>query len=242
MYELFSKISSLLSDPFLNIAFQTEGIPIVAAFFLGIVGAIAPCQFTGNLGAITIYGNRSLQEKTPWGHIIWFITGKVVVFSVLGFVVWILGKEFYSSLTQYFPIIRKGIGPMLILIGIFMMGLIKMHGTVNLVKIPEKFIKDSKFGSFLMGVSFTVAFCPTMFVLFFVTLMPIVLATPYGVVLPSVFAVGTSIPLIIAIFLVWYFGLNGQFKKRGRRIGLIVQRIAGISMVVLGILDTLTYW
>jgi hypothetical protein len=72
MYELFSRVSNILSGPFLNMARSMEGIPILFAFLLGIVGALAPCQFTGNLGAITIYGQKSLQKEIAWAEIFYF--------------------------------------------------------------------------------------------------------------------------------------------------------------------------
>src|SRR5690625_7509017 len=96
--------------------------------------------------------------------------------------------------------------------------------------------------SFLMGGSFTLAFCPTMFVLFLLTLMPIVLVTSYGVVLPAVFGIGTSLPLLIVIVLIWYFGASGAILKRSRKIGTITQKIAGVLLLIIGLLDTLTYW
>src|SRR5690625_7616808 len=67
--------------------------------------------------------------------------------------------------------------------------------------------------SFLMGVSFTLAFCPTMFMLFLFTLMPVVLATSYGSILPAIFGIGTSLPLLIVIFLIWYFGASGAIRS-----------------------------
>jgi putative membrane protein len=54
VYSFLSQISNLLNQPFLNIANSTKAIPILSAFVLGIVGAMAPCQLTGNLGAITL--------------------------------------------------------------------------------------------------------------------------------------------------------------------------------------------
>ncbi|MFZ3580131.1 sulfite exporter TauE/SafE family protein [Virgibacillus sp. DJP39] len=242
MYQFFSDISNLLSDPFFNLANKWAGIPMLSAFLLGVVGAVAPCQFTGNIGAITIYGNRSLQKNVPWMHIFLFILGKLVVFSGLGLIVWWLGKEFQANFTLFIPVMRKLIGPTLILIGIYMAGFLTMRWSINIGEIPRRYLKDSKVGSFLMGVSFTLAFCPTMFILFFMTLMPVVLSSTYGAVLPSVFGIGTSIPLLLAIFLIWYFELGGQFMKRGRKIGLYVQRMVGWLMIILGILDTLTYW
>ncbi|MFD1736724.1 sulfite exporter TauE/SafE family protein [Bacillus salitolerans] len=243
MYDFFSKISNLLSGPFFNVFYNVEGIPMIAAFVLGLVGALAPCQFTGNLGAITIYGNKSLQAQIPWKEILFFTLGKIVVFSGLGLLVWVFGREFEQSLLLYFPWIRKFVGPLLIVIGLFMVGFITFKGRLLLGKIPERFMKKGKLGAFLMGASFSLGFCPTMFILFFVTLMPMVLSTSYGVILPSIFAIGTSLPLLLAAVFIWFFDLGGKaVNKKGRKLGFYVQRVAGIIMVFLGILDTITYW
>lgn len=233
----------MLSQPFYNMVNTTEGIPILFAFVLGIVGALTPCQFTGNLGAITLYGNKSVQKQIAWKEIIFFILGKIFVFTILGITVWMLGNEFKSILALYFPWFRKVVGPILILIGLFMLDVIRFYKSFVLGSIPEKFIKKGNFGAFLMGVSFTLGFCPTMFVLFFVTLMPATISVSYGVILPAIFAIGTSLPLLITLFLIWYFELSGKLvKKKGRKIGVIVQKLAGITLLILGVLDTLTYW
>lgn len=123
MFNLFNQISSTLSGPIQEFAYGFEQFPLVFAFFLGIVGAVAPCQLTSNVSAITIYGKKSLIDKVPWLHVFLFILGKVVVFSILGIVVWLLGREVYSTLSQILPILRKAIGPLLIIIGLFMVGL-----------------------------------------------------------------------------------------------------------------------
>lgn len=242
MYQFLSEISSGLSSVFFTLSNQWAGYPILAALLLGLVGAVAPCQFTGNIGAITIYGYRSFQKNIPWSHIISFVVGKLVVFSFLGFLVWVLGKEFHASFTSVIPGFRKAIGPLIIVMGIFLLEIFQMKWTLKLWEIPKKYLTDSKFGSFLMGVSFTLAFCPTMFILFFMTLMPIVLSTSYGAILPPIFGIGTSIPFLFSIFLIWYFELGGKFLRQGKRFGSIVQKTAGFLLIILGILDTLTYW
>jgi cytochrome c-type biogenesis protein len=205
MYEFFSKLSNILSEPFINLIYGTEGIPILFAFILGIVGALAPCQFTGNIGAITLYGNKSLQKGLAWSEVVFFTLGKILTFTALGLLAWSLGNEFQREITGFFPWMRKVIGPVLLLSGLFMLGIIKLRGTLTLLKIPRDVIKEGKLGSFLMGVSFSLAFCPTMFVLFFISLMPVVVSNSYGFVLPSIFSIGTTLPLFMAIFLIWYF-------------------------------------
>src|SRR5699024_2129544 len=112
----------------------------------------------------------------------------------------------------------------------------------TLFNLPRILFKDSYFGSFLLGVSFTLAFCPTMFVLFLLTLMLIVVVTSYDAFLSAVYGIGTYLLLIIVIFLFCYFGASVLILKRSRKIGGIAQKIAGGLLLIIGILDTLTYW
>lgn len=242
MFDFINQFSGTLSLQLQELAYGYQHIPVVFAFFLGLIGAVAPCQLTSNISAITIYGNRSLVDKVPWLHVFTFILGKLVVFTVIGIIIWLLGRDVQSTLTEMFPILRKAIGPMLILTGLFMLGAFRLGKTWKLFELPFNKLKDSYTGSFLMGVSFTVAFCPTMFILFIATLMPIVLETPNGFILPSVFGIGTSFPLLIVIFLIWYFGASGIVIKKSRKIGAWIQKVAGALLLLIGILDTLTFW
>ena len=242
MYEIFNSISQLLYEPLINISNGTAHIPVLSALFLGVLAAAAPCQFTGNIGAVTLYGNRSVQKAIPWSEVFFFQLGKIVVFSGLGLLVYLIGTEFQRELTGYLPWVRKLLGPVLILIGLYLLGLFKMKWTLGLKqkKVQDKF--RGKWAAFLLGSSFSLGFCPTMFSLFFFLLMPLALSTSYGFVLPTVFSLGTSIPLFIALYVIWLFGLSGTFMKKGRKIGQLLQRVAGVFLIVLGILDTITYW
>jgi cytochrome c-type biogenesis protein len=242
MYQLFAEIGSFFSEPFMNLFYNTRTIPLLAALLLGLVGASAPCQFTGNIGAITHYGNRSLQKGFAWSEIFFFLLGKIIVFSGLGIVIWIFGREIENNFTLYFPWVRKLVGPMLVIMGIYLVGFIKFTKGIQIGRIPEKLIKRGRLGSFLLGFSLSLGFCPTMFILFFALLMPMALSVSYGAILPSIFAIGTSIPFLIVIFLIWYFELSGTLMKKGRKIGQIIKQSAGWVLIIVGILDTLTYW
>src|SRR5699024_8967724 len=190
LYDFFNQISSTLIGPIMDIAYGLEHLPLLFAFFLGVVGAVAPCQLTSNISAITIYGNESLVDKVPWLHVWLFVLGKIVVYSVLGIIIWLLGKEAYSTLSQIMPVIRTVIWIVLISIGLFMIGLVQCKDTWRIFHVPTKVFNDSYLGSFLMGVRFTLAICRTMFFLCILTLMRFALITLYGLVLPSVFGIG----------------------------------------------------
>src|SRR5699024_6854622 len=123
LYDFFNQICSTLIGPIMDIAYGLEHLLLLFAFFLGVVGALAPWQLTSNISSIQIYVNKSLVDKVPWLHVWLFVLGKIVVYSVLGIIIWLLGKEAYSTLSQIMPVIRKAIGPLLIIIGLFMIGL-----------------------------------------------------------------------------------------------------------------------
>ncbi|PEI67052.1 cytochrome C biosynthesis protein [Bacillus wiedmannii] len=225
-------------SPLMDVANATKSIPLLFAFLLGIVGTLAPCQLTGNISAITLYGNQSLQKGHAWKHILLFILGKIIAFTTLGLFVWFLGKEIQQILTLYFPWLRKIIGPLLILMGLMLAGIIKGRNF-----FPIKFIrKQNEVGSFLLGFFFSLAFCPTMFVLFFGTLIPLSFSYNYGYLFPTFFSIGTALPIVVLMFIIFYLGLNGALLKKSRKIGKIIQLITGVLLILIGLYDTTLYW
>lgn len=242
MYGLFSQISAWISGPFNTLSYTYSSQPLLFALLLGIIGAVAPCQLTGNISAITFYGSRTLRSRTDWMDVGAFILGKVVAFTLLGVFAWGFGRAFQDQVIEYFPAIRKAIGPIIVLGGLVMLGVFKMKWLNRLTaRIPQP-LRKGRTGSFMMGAMFSIAFCPTMFVLFFLSLIPTVISTSYGLILPAVFGVATSLPILIVLGIMEFLHLGGSAIKTGRKIGSIVQKTAGMLLVVFGLLDTVTYW
>ena len=75
-------------SPLMDAANATKSVPLFIFVLLGIVGTLAPCQLTGNISAITLYSNQSLQKEHVWKHILLFILGKIMAFTTLGLLVW----------------------------------------------------------------------------------------------------------------------------------------------------------
>ncbi|MFE9079169.1 urease accessory protein UreH domain-containing protein [Bacillus mobilis] len=238
MFSTISEWSYQLMSPLMDVANATKSVPLLFAFLLGIVGTLAPCQLTGNVSAITLYGNHSLQKGHTWKHILLFILGKIIAFTTLGLFVWFLGKETQQILTLYFPWLRKIIGPLLILMGLMLSGITKGR---NFFSIKFRW-KQNEVGSFLLGFFFSLAFCPTMFVLFFGTLIPLSFSYNYGYLFPPFFSIGTALPIVILMFIISYLGLNGALLKKSRKIGKTIQLIAGILLILVGLYDTTLYW
>lgn len=244
MYEFFSKISNLLGGPLFNAA-QTD-IALIAALFLGFVGSVAPCQLSANAAATMYFGNRQVQAKLRWMEVVLYLAGKVVVFSGFGILFYLFGREISTEFIPFFSWSRKLLGPLLVVIGFVLLGFIRLRfsmGTRLSAWLQGKSKRlGGKNGAFLLGAAFSLGFCPTMFVLFYGSLMPLVMSAPYGFALPSVFAIGTAMPLLLFAGLAVGFGLDQKMIRKTKRWGLVVQRFAGTLLLVLGIADTATYW
>ncbi|WP_220703237.1 sulfite exporter TauE/SafE family protein [Bacillus thuringiensis] len=238
MFSTISEWSYQLMSPLMDAANTTKSVPLLFSFLLGIVGTLAPYQLTGNISAITLYSTQSLQKGHVWKHLLLFILGKIMAFTILGLLVWFLGKEIQQILTLYFPWLRKMMGPLLILMGLMLAGIIKARNFFSI-----KFIREqNEVGSFLLGFFFSLAFCPTMFVLFFGTLIPLSLSYNYGYLFPTFFSIGTALPIVVLMSFISYLGLNGALLKKSRKIGNSIQRIAGFLLILIGFYDTALYW
>ena len=109
----------------------------------------------------------------------------------------------------------------------------------KLNKLKEKLANKGFLGSFLLGVIFALAFCPFSAVLFFGMLIPIALKAGDGLIIPSVFAFATGLPVIIFSFILVYsvsklgkiMNQIGTFEKWMRKIVSIIFIIAGLYYI-----------
>lgn len=244
MYSFFSEISRLLSEPFVSAS--RSDVALLAALFLGFIGSVAPCQLSANAATITYFTNRQAQSKPSWAETGLYVLGKVALFSFFGVLFWIFGQQASRDLIPLFASARKMLGPLLLVIGFILLGWIRIPFRFGerfsswMRRVAERI--GGKGGAFVMGIAFSIGFCPTMFVLFFGSLMPLAMQSSYGAILPSVFAAGTAMPFLLFAALAVGFGLDRVIVKRAKRFGIWIQRLAGVTFLLLGAGDSITYW
>ncbi|MED4779379.1 sulfite exporter TauE/SafE family protein [Brevibacillus choshinensis] len=235
--------SKPVSDLYYGIGEQT---PLIGALLLGIIGAFAPCQMSGNVAAFTVFGKRVISDRTFGSSLFLFILGKVVVYSILGGIVFIFGEQLSTQAIPLFQWARKLLAPLFLVIGLFLIGWIRLPfiQTQSLIRKMEPF--TNRFGgktqSFLLGFTFSLGFCPTMFWLFFGLAMPLMLSSSAGPILPPIFAIGTAVPLAFVLVLLAVASDRPFVLKKARKLGSVVQKVAGGVFIILGISDFFTFW
>jgi len=194
---------------FINTIIANYNIPVLSAFLLGILTSISPCPLTTNITAIAYI---SKDIKTPKHTILsgfFYTLGRGISYTLLATLIYFGFSSFQiSRIFQGWG--DKVLGPVLIMIGLIMFGVIKIN-----IKNNSQIIEKAKlwlankgyFGSLLLGMLFALAFCPYSGVLFFGVLIPLILSSVGGLLLPAFFALGTGLPVIIFAFLI-AFSMN----------------------------------
>jgi cytochrome c-type biogenesis protein len=91
------------------------------------------------------------------------------------------------------------LGPLLILTGLVMLGWISLpfSSTRRLEKLTERAGELGLWGAALLGMIFALTFCPVSAALFFGSLIPIGVQANSTFIIPSVYAVGTALPVLL---------------------------------------------
>ena len=202
-------------EEFLNNLYTNSSLPFFSALVLGLLTAISPCPMATNITAIGFIGKDLANRNRVFHNGLMYTLGRTVSYTMLALILFFGADQLrISGVFQQYG--EKIIGPLLIVIGIFMLGTIKLNFPA-FNKLSERFQNRSRFNYwdvFLLGVIFALAFCPYSGVLYFGMLIPLTVSTS-GLHLPVVFAIATGIPVILFAWVIAYTisGMGNLYKK-----------------------------
>jgi cytochrome c-type biogenesis protein len=198
-------------------------VPVIAAFFLGLMTAISPCPLATNITAIAYISKRIDDSRHTLLTGFIYTLGRMAAYVAVASAIVFFGMniQFIALGLQHYGELL--LGPFLVMCGIFLLdifhfdrlpwedGFSRFTSGIS-IRLAEK----GYLGAFLLGVIFALSFCPFSAVLFFAMLIPLALGAGDPVIIPAVFAFATGLPVIIISYLL----VKGMGKSKG-----IVQRI-----------------
>jgi cytochrome c-type biogenesis protein len=189
---------------FINSLIDNYNFPILTTFLLGVMTSISPCPMATNITAIAYISKEIKTAKHTLLNGIFYTLGRGASYTILATLIYFGLSSFQiSSIFQGWG--DKILGPVLITIGLIMFGIIKLNfgkGGEKIERIKNWLVQKGFIGSFLLGMLFALAFCPYSGVLFFGALIPLVLKSAEGLILPPIFALGTGLPVILFSFII----------------------------------------
>jgi cytochrome c biogenesis protein CcdA len=244
-YTVMSTLTRALTEPVRTLS-DTAGIAPLSAVLFGFLGALSPCQLTTGLSAFALLG-RPTDGGRPLLAGVAYLGGKALVYAVLGLAFVLLGTALAQNSIPVIVAARKVLGPLMLLIGLMLLGIWRSRVSLNVGQrlasvASERLDPTRPRGAFLLGAGLSLCFCPTLFLLFFGLLIPLALASPGGVVFPALFALGTSVPLLVALAAASLGARSLRGPTLAHRVQPVLTRIAGALLVLVGLNDTVLYW
>ena len=231
-------------EEFLNNLYSNTSTPILSALLLGLMTAISPCPLATNITAIGFISKDIEDRNRVFFNGLVYTLGRALSYTGLALILFIGADQF--KISGYFQQYgEKILGPLLIVIGVFMLGVIKFSFP-EFNRFSEKAGKrkgHSYWDVLLLGIVFALAFCPYSGVLYFGCLIPITIKSASGLFLPVVFAVASAIPVIIISWLLAYTVSGvGRFYNSLKVFEKWFRRVVAILFIGVGTYFTIIIW
>jgi cytochrome c-type biogenesis protein len=228
----------------------TSGVPAIAAFFIGLMMAISPCPLATNITAIAYVSKHVGNSRHTLLVGFLYCLGRIVSYVAIAGVIVFFGlnvQVIALFLQDYGELL---LGPLLIVIGILMLDIIPLPSFAGnspwsdmMKKLSERLSTKGYTGSFLLGMIFSFSFCPFSAVLFFGMLIPLALSTGDAIIIPTVFALATALPVIVfSLLLATSAPKVGKIMKRVTDFEFWLQRAVAIVFIAVGIYYTTTLY
>lgn len=223
---------------------ETSQFPVFTAFILGLMTAISPCPLATNITAIGFISKDIVSQRKVFINGLVYTLGRAISYTVIGFLFFFGASQFeFAGFFQKWS--EKWLGPLLIIIGLFMLGILnlKIPGIGSLTEKMENKSNSGFWGVLLLGIVFALAFCPYSGVLYFGMLIPMTISSASGLYLPLFFAIATGIPVIIFAWLIAFsVGSIGNVYNKLKSFELWFRRIIAVLFIAVGIYYIITIY
>lgn len=217
---------------------EGTGFPLLSALWLGILTSISPCPLASNIAAVSFILKRIEHPFQVFTSGVLYTLGRVVGYTALGVLVTfsLLSIPQISFFLQNY--LNKLLGPVLVITGVLLMEIVHLPFLTTSVseKTASRVRNSGAFGSLLLGILFALSFCPISAALFFGSLIPLSLKNSSPLMLPSLYGVGTGLP-VLGFALVIAFGVKNIEKifRRVRALEYWMRRLTGATFILVGI-------
>ena len=222
---------------FLNQLLENSTMPWLSAFVLGLMTAISPCPLATNITAVGFISKEIENRNRVFVNGLLYTLGRAISYTGIAFIIFLGADQFkFSGILQRYG--EKILGPVLIIIGLFMLGIIKVNFQA-FNSITSRMGEKKRWRStdvILLGMVFALAFCPYSGVLYFGMLLPMTVSSASGLYLPLVFALATGIPVIVFAWILAYTVSGiGEAYRKVKNFEVWFRRVVALLFIGVGI-------
>ncbi len=223
---------------------MTFGLALGSALWLGILTSISPCPLATNIAAISFIGRQVSRTRQVVASGLLYVVGRTLAYVLLATVLLsgLLASDWLSRLLQQY--LNVLLGPLLIVVGLVLLDMLGGGLTLNLAgsRLQARAAKGGPWWAAALGFLFALSFCPASAGLYFGALLPLAASQESRLLVPTVYAVGTGIPVVVFALLIAFGGQYlGKAFDRLTQIERWVRIVTGFIFVVAGLYLSLTF-
>ena len=216
---------------------ENSTMPWLTALLLGLMTAISPCPLATNISAVGFISRDIENRNRVFINGLLYTLGRAITYTGIALVIYLGADQLkFSGFFQQNG--EKILGPLLIIIGLFMLDVVRINfpGFSGLTSRLQNKKSWGFADAIMLGLLFALAFCPYSGVLYFGMLIPLTVSSASGLYLPIVFAIATGIPVIIFAWIIAYTvsGIGTVYNKI-KSFEFWFRRIIAILFITVGI-------
>ena len=213
---------------------------LIFSFWIGILLSISPCPLATNIASVSFLSRKFCDPIEIFQVNFLYLAGRMLAYIILAMLI-ISGVLLIPSVSEFLTVHTKFITAIFFLIsGIFLLEIFKLNFSFKLINQDKKdqIIKQfGKFSAFFLGVLSSLAFCPISMGLFFGNLIPVAIEKKSVILLPAVFALGSSfIVILITISLVFGLFKLGKFYDNIIKFEKLAKKLTGAVLFIISFL------
>jgi len=217
----------------------------LSALWLGILTSISPCPLATNVAAVSYLGRRVDRPSRVLAGGLLYTAGRAAAYVALGVLI-VTGLLSMPATSRFLQQnLSRLLGPVLIVTGLLLLELFRLRvgGTGRAGERAQHRLEGwGVWGAAPLGALFALSFCPLSAAIFFGSLVPLALERESPVLLPTLYGVGTALPVVAFAVLV-AFGARcvGRVFDRMVQVERWARRATGLVFLGVGLYMLLAY-
>ncbi len=216
----------------------------VTALWMGLLTSVSPCPLATNIAAISYLGREvGSRRRTLVGGLLYTL-GRALAYTALAAIL-VGGLLSVPEVALFLQAhMNRVLGPLLVAVGLVLLEWVRLPGFGSQLydRTGQRMVKAGLVGALPLGAVLALAFCPVSAGLFFGGLIPLALEHRSSVWLPTLYGLGTGLPVVVfAVLVSAGLAWAGSAFHRLQAVESWARRVTAVVVIGVGLYYTWTF-
>ena len=220
---------------------------VVTAFVLGVLMILDPCTLFTGIVSVAYIDREIHNRKRIFSTGMMFVLGKLVTYTLLSYsILW--GMRF----VHIENFMSQGYGELTLALFFVICGILLLvtgkihhnhdHGVNKWLQSVDE--KSNKLWAFMLGIFFSIAFCPHRLFYFFTMIdLTMTQQSGFAYVLPVVFGLGTGIPILLVAWLLSFSLISANaLQEKIEHYNKYIRYLCAIAFISYGLYTSVQHF